>query len=299
MGNKFLYLVHGADTLIRNYDHLKDRPDADLIQSTYNAPAEGAHYFPGSTWAEGRNGLLKKALELEESYEYYIFMDDDIEFFKGGFDEFEEQLARLKPAVAVPVFVPKTARTVLGLGISFYRAAFYPLTSYQVCKFADGQFMAFHKDVLADRLLMPLINRFDEISWWYTSSTQQILMHTLYPKNTLQLNNVAITNEAHRDYTKNSYKEKQKEWLSEQFAIAVENPREQATNLLSVEGVRYGFSKFGFRGFLSVLQVFLSTVKGTLLYKKKKSHRLREKRIKEIFREGSEMYNRYFERNIS
>src|SRR6056297_586593 len=206
MKKKFLYLVHGDNKLIRNYDFLADRPGAGLIQSTYNAPAEGAHYFPGSTWAEGRNGLLEKALELEESYEYYIFMDDDIEFHDGGFDELEAQLTRLKPAVAVPVFVPKTTRTVLGVGISYHRKLYLPLTSYQVCQFADGQFMAFHRDVLLDNILMPLQNQFDEISWWYTSSTQQILMHTLYPETTIQLNNVAVTNESHREYTKNSFK---------------------------------------------------------------------------------------------
>lgn len=296
MKKKFLYLVHGDNKLIRNYDFLAERPDADLIQSTYNAPAEGAHYFPGSTWAEGRNGLLEKALELENRYEYYIFMDDDIEFHKGGFDELEEQLTRLKPAVAVPVFVPKTTRTVLGLGISYHSKLFFPLSSYQVCKFADGQFMAFHEDVIRDRILMPLQNQFDEISWWYTSSNQQILMHNVYPNNTLQLNNVAVTNESHRDYTKNRFKKKQEAWLKKQFIGPVRNPREYAANLLSVEGVRYAYSKFGLKGLPAVVRVFIETVLGTIRYKRKECHLLDEHVIKRTFRVGSDMYNQYFDK---
>jgi hypothetical protein len=294
MKKKFLYLVHGNDKLIRNYDFLADRPDADLVQSTYNAPADGAHYFPGSTWAEGRNGLLEKALELENSYEYYIFMDDDIEFHKGGYDELEEQLIRLKPAVAVPVFVPKTTRTVLGLGISYHRRPFIPLSSYQVCKFADGQFMAFHEDVIRDRVLMPLQNQFDEISWWYTSSNQQILMHNLYPNSTLQLNNVAITNESHREYTKNSFDKKQEAWLKEQFIGPVINPREYAANLLSVEGIRYAYSKFGLKRLSVVIKVFIETVIGTIRYKSKERHLLDRRELKKIFRKGSEIYRQVF-----
>jgi hypothetical protein len=295
MGKKFLYLVHGQDTLVRNYDFLGERPNADLIQSTYNASAAGAHYFPGSTWAEGRNGLLEKAMELDEEYDYYIFMDDDVEFQKGGYDELEKQLLKLKPAVAIPVFVPKTTHTVLSLGTSYFRAGYFPLKSYQVSKFGDGQVMAFHKDVLADRLLMPLINRFDEISWWYTSSTQQILMHNLYPQSALQLNSVAVTNESHREYTRNSYKEKQDAWLKEQFKVPIQNPRQYAANLLTYQGVRYAFSKFGVREFPKVLRVFLSTVWGSITYKKKESHRLDEQVIRKTFKEGSELYNRYFE----
>lgn len=294
MKKKFLYLVHGDHKLIRNYDFLADRVDADLIQSTYNEPAEGAHYFPGSTWAEGRNGLLKKALDREETYEYYIFMDDDIEFHEGGFDELEEQLIRLKPAVAVPVFVPKTTRTVLGVGISYHRSPFIRLSSYQVCRFADGQFMAFHEDVIRDRILMPLQNKFDEISWWYTSSNQQILMHNLYPGSTLQLNNVAVTNESHRNYTRNSFKKKQEHWLNKQFNGSVSNPREHAANLFSVEGWRYAYSKFGLKGLPAVCRVFFDTVLGTLRYKRLESHQKDREDLKKIFTKDSDIYNQIF-----
>lgn len=290
MKKKFLYLVHGDHKLIRNYDFLADRADADLIQSTYNEPAEGAHYFPGSTWAEGRNGLLKKALDREETYEYYIFMDDDVEFHKGGFDELEKQLKQLKPAVAVPVFVPKTTRTVLALGLSYHRKFFFPFTSHQVCTFADGQFMAFHRDVIEDRVLLPLQNKFDEVSWWYTSSTQQLLMHTLYPDTTLQLNTVAVTNESHREYTKNSYKAQQNEWLKNQLAIPIYNPRPWASNLLTVEGVRYTVRNFKWKEYPKVIRVFLKSLIGTLKYKPRDDHHIRKRELKRIFKEGSDLY---------
>ncbi len=104
----FIYLVQGESNLISNYLDLKKREDADVIYLTYDKKVENAIYFPNSTWSEGRNKLLKAA-RLKGEYLYYIFCDDDIEFRKGSWDEFERLLILHKPAIGFPV-VPVTQK---------------------------------------------------------------------------------------------------------------------------------------------------------------------------------------------
>ncbi|WP_340106370.1 hypothetical protein [Rhodohalobacter sp. 8-1] len=290
---KFLYLVHGADYLVKNYTFLGERRAADVLLSTYNKPGKGAYFFPDSTWAEGRNQLLEKALELNEEYEYYIFLDDDISFHKGSYERFEDSLNELNPAVAVPVFIPKTTHSVLGFGISFHHKFFFPLKRYQVCHLADGQFMAFHKDVIKDRILMPLQNQFDEISWWFTSSAQQLLMHNFYGDHTLQMNDVIINNESHREYTKNDYKEQRAEWFQSQFSVPVENPRPWAVNLMSLQGIKYFFLNYRIRDLCKVARQFFNSVAGTFRYKKAESYRLMKEEVLQKLKPDSVLFKQY------
>ena len=291
----FLYLVQGTDSLVKNYFFLRNRKSSDLLASTYNKPLEGTFFFKNTTWAEGRNLLLEKALDLEKEYDYYIFVDDDISFHKGDFDLFEEELAKLKPAVAVPVFLPKTTHTVIGVGVSFYSKFFMPFKNYQVCHHADGQFMAFHKDVINDRLLMPLQNQFDHISWWFTSSTQQLLAHNLYQDHFLQFNNVSITNDSHRDYAKNEYKDEQQRWFQEQFKVPLKDPRKFAVNLISLEGIKYAIKHYRLRDFGKTLGNFLNTIFRTIRYRKKNHHHLSTKKLKKILSETSELFRQHQE----
>ena len=290
---KFLYLVQGTDSLVKDYFFLKKRKSSDLLASTYNQPLEGAFHFEGTTWAEGRNLLLKKAMDLEKEYDYYIFLDDDIRFHRGGYDVFEEQLTRLNPAVAVPVFLPKTTHSVIGFGVSFYNKLFMPFRNYQICHLADGQFLAFHKDVIKDRLLMPLQNQFDSISWWFTSSTQQLLVHNLYQEHFLQFNNVSITNESHREYTKNEYKDQQMHWFQQQFSVPLKDPRTHAVNLMSLQGLKYFFQHYQINDLGKTVVNFFGTILETLRYKKRNHHKLSPEKVESILNIKSDLLKQY------
>ena len=135
--NKFLYLVQGQSDLISKNSHLAHRKDADAIFLTYDRPIKNAIFLPNSSWAQGRNKLLEAALQ-KDVFLYYIFCDDDIRFKTGGWDQFEESLLSVRPAVAVPVSTPKTKKTPLkGL-------------KYQAFLINDEQMMAFHHDVVFD-----------------------------------------------------------------------------------------------------------------------------------------------------
>jgi len=214
----FLYLIQGKAELMKNYLHLSDNPNADIIFLTYDQPIETvinqaieeSIFFPKSTWTEGRNKLLEMALSKGE-YLYYIFCDDDIKFTKGSWDIFEEQLLTDKPAIAVPIN-PKTIQTPL------------PGLKYQAFLINDEQLIAFHQEVVKDFILLPYIDKYDSIYWWAACQIQEVLIQNFYGSNAIQFNNIRISNDAGENYirpkSESDYKMLYKlvdDWLSKQF----------------------------------------------------------------------------------
>ena len=188
----FVYLVQGESKLVKNYFRLKKRENADVLFLTYDEKLPGCLYFPDSTWAEGRNYLLKCA-EENSDYLYFIFCDDDINFLSGSWDCFEKLLLKYKPGVAVPV-VTRLKHTVLSFDAEF-----------QSFKTNDEPLMAFHKNVVHERILLPYVTKFDKYSWWGSCIIQQILIQTYYNKCAVQFNGVVIDNEEHGRYEIEGY----------------------------------------------------------------------------------------------
>ncbi len=200
----FIYLVQGNAVRIDRYLPLRERPDADAVFLTYDQEREGCIYFPGSTWASGRNRLLAEA-KKRGSYLYFIFMDDDVEFMRGGYDEFESLLMQLRPAAATPVF-PCTRAYCIGFfnsfffKWSFFFKRFYPVLKYQVFHFSDPQLIAFHNDVMQDGIVSPLMESFDSKSWHIPSAIQLIMLRSFYGKALLSFNTITVSNDCHRIY---------------------------------------------------------------------------------------------------
>jgi len=284
-------LIQGQAKYLEKFFALKDRSEIDVIFLTYDEQIDDAIYFPNSTWAEGRNHLLEQALALGKDYQYYIFLDDDAVFQKGSFEEFEAQLAKYNPAIAVPVFSPKTEMTILGFGLSPRSRLFAPIKDYQICKYADAQFIAFHKDVIADRLVVPLQTRFDKVSWAGTSSTQQLLIFNLYSDTTLQFNTVIVTNEAHRDYPRGTgkFQQAQQAWLSEQFRHVPNDPRNYAINLLSIIGLIRVAKKIKSTLSSRYLSEFGKTLIGTFSYRRKERHSMSKESMLALLQPDSDL----------
>ena len=289
----FIYLVQGQAKMLQNplYVNLKNRTDIDTVLLTYDEPLEGAIFLPNSTWAQGRNRLQEEALKGD--YRYYIFLDDDLCFVNGNFALFEKQLLKYNPAVAMPVFVPKTAHTVLGIGIP-YNGKFCMPFKYQLCRLGDAQLMAVHKDVILDRLIAPLQTQFDNISWWFTSSTQQLLIFNLYPDTTLQFNKIAVENGLNREYPNNKFKHIQKEWLARQFIEPVYDPRVYIINLCSRPGIQRLF-KSGLKKELSLkyIKTYTRTLWDTWRYKRSENHQFREDKIRNVLQADSELLQQH------
>ena len=290
--SKVIYLIQGKSKFIINYFYLKKRKDVDCIFITYDQEIDGVGFYPDSTWGEGRNYLLQKALETGKDYQYYIFMDDDVRFLEGDVKTFEKQLLKYKPAIAIPVFVPKTKITIMGFN-NWFTKRFVPLRMQQQCRFADAQFIAFHRDVIADKLVVPLQTHFDKVSWYATSSTQQLLMFNLYKRYILQFNTIKVQNAIHGDYTKHEFKEIQKNWLMQQFRKSYYDPRPHAKivkNYFALCVVLDVLEKSIKNKTLSIVSYFISTLFYTIMYRPKGRYSISRKRLGKVLRKDSELF---------
>ena len=206
----FIYLIQGQRKLIQSYSWLRANRKDDIICLTYDEPCDGAIFYPNSTWAQGRNRLLTEARKQDE-YLYYIFCDDDIEFKKGSWKKFEENLLKYRPGIAVPVF-QKT----------FFNVIKYPKLNCQAFFVNDEQLIAFHRDVVNDNLVLPYQLQYDQVNWSATCEIQEILIQNFYPFSSIQFNNIRVRNtckeryDAHHDNVK-SYRKLVMQWLDSEF----------------------------------------------------------------------------------
>lgn len=162
----FAYLVQGQADKVETFEKLQ-KSNSDLYVLTYDRPHLGAGasiYDDQVSWAEGRNILLQRA--EENSYEYYVFLDDDAEITMGSFEEFERLLLRYRPEVGIPLtdVIEDSFR-------------FCPRLSVQIPVALDQIVQAFSAQAVKARQVLPYVTRFDEKSWWYSCeiNTYQIL----------------------------------------------------------------------------------------------------------------------------
>ncbi len=178
-------------------------PQNDILLLTWREPnlAFPSIHYPGSTWNEGRNCLLAKALALEAErgipYRYLIFLDDDCQLEEDGelaaalglpltgnpFRTFERFLLRWEPAVGYARYDwqhLEPGREV-NLGNNF-----------------DALFNAFHREAVP--FLLPYYTGFDAESWLYS---QMLVSHlasmALHPYR-IQCNLVRATNRNRHGY---------------------------------------------------------------------------------------------------
>lgn len=238
---EFIYLVQGQADFIKKYLDLADRDSSDAVFLTYDQPVNGATFLPNSTWAQGRNKLFEIALNTG-SYRYYIFCDDDIEFKIGGWDKFERNLKDLAPAIAVPVFIPKTKKTPLSR------------LKYQSFLINDEQLMAFHNKVFTDGVILPYYTQFDHLHWWASCEIQEILIQNFYPYDSIQFNDIHVINRASRRYPHlaqniDYFKKAIRVWLSANFRYKFKDiylPSKKTYPLVLWRTVRFLLHRFPF-----------------------------------------------------
>lgn len=103
---RVLYLVQGDNraNLPSIYSEMKD-----MIFLNYRFNDIGPSlYYPGSSFAFGRTALYLAARQLEISqgwlYDYFMFLDDDVQVSQGNFIVFEQFLQQWRPAVGGPSY---------------------------------------------------------------------------------------------------------------------------------------------------------------------------------------------------
>ena len=195
---KCYYVVQAASGLPDYYRCIQDR--VILISWESRAP-ETTLFLPDSSWTTGRNAAYDYIIEKDISFDYIIFLDDDLRFVdispESGFFKFENFLHDQKPAIAVPLcWDYNTKRTKIPLlPKSINRQALQNLSlQQQPVDWFDACFNAFRFDVFKDSGLLPYDVRYDKSSW-YTSQFLLILKaNLLYRNNIVQNNRIKILN---------------------------------------------------------------------------------------------------------
>lgn len=287
----FIYLIQGQASLIYNYLQLRNRINSKALFLTYDNKIEGAFYLPNSTWAEGRNYLLSKAMGIKDQFTYFIFLDDDVKLIEGSYELFERQLLKHNPSIAVPIFIHKSNTSIISIKIFSKSINLFP--TFQICKRADAQFIAFHKNVIHDNLVFPLQTQFDNISWWCTSSTQQLLIFNLYGRRFIQFNNIKIANIHHGIYPKNDFKNIQSDWFRKEFIKSIEDPRPYSINLFSISNIKKIYISNNNKIPLKFISTFFTTILLTIFYSKNSYSNLSLNKLESILKPSSEILKNY------
>ena len=292
----FVYLMQGTSDRIGEYLHLRERPGADAVFLTYDREREGCIFFPNSTFMQGRNRMLAEARKLGD-YRYFIFMDDDVEFVRGGYDEFESLLLQLRPAIGVPVF-NRMRESVIGLGSPFSR--FYvPFLDWQVAWDYDGQMNAYHRDLVLDGLALPYWESFTD-NWWVADIISSEVAMNFYRGGVLQFNRIVISNKIHRDYARSdSPKEQAAQWMEPQFAdgyVKLISPRfalrRYLQRLILPIMPRY-FNPDNPRGLVGPIAHLRKALKETRAYRPGESYRVNPQIVAERLHSDSPLYHHY------
>lgn len=200
MEKKILYLLQCMSSIPKHYDWLKER--CKIVLSYKYETTETDIYFPCSTWTSGRNKLFEEAMK-HQIYDYYVFLDDDLDISYTTINNFELQLNNLP--LDYPIITPNTwnyNKRISGYKIDYNRKGLHnDMFKIQTVDWFDGAFNAFHKDTIQQ--LLPYIDAYDSKSWYY-SQLLLILKSNFFFKNKLiQLNSIYLNNLNHSQYPKN------------------------------------------------------------------------------------------------
>lgn len=187
-----VYLVQGAlDDLLEIQELIPQ--NQFLMTLNYETNPDGADlrsnshiYLPNSTWASGRNTLLKSALQLGIQFDYFIFLDADLRVIKGDFSAFETFLEMYRPKLGLPL-----ADQIK----NSYR--YIPTSSVQTQFSFDQIMQAYRSDVINEAICVPYVTEFDSESWWYSCEINTYLCILHFQDQILQYNEFEIVNSRH------------------------------------------------------------------------------------------------------
>ena len=183
---RFLYLAQVEGDLPDRLRVLQsDDSDIRFVSwRTRSADPRGI-FYPHSSWTEGRNRLFKEIAGT--GYEYYIFLDDDVEMHVrdgrpgNGWRAFEAFLSEYEPAVGVARYMWHLQGGVLDLSLPV-----------QGIRFFDALVNAFHREAV--HALLPYYDGLDRYSECYSQSILCSQAAALYPGHVLQCNGVEVVN---------------------------------------------------------------------------------------------------------
>jgi len=175
-----LYLIITDKGLPEIYNYIRDK---SLVLSYKEETPDTKIFLPNSSWTDSRNKLREYALNLSEKYDYYIFIDNDIQFKdfsqEEGFKRFEEKLNIIKPVIGIPRY------------LNFPDD---PIIKFDPCM------NAFCKEIFMSDKIFPYDNKFDSISWFVSGYILQIKIYYYYNNRVTIFDDIIIINNNHSSY---------------------------------------------------------------------------------------------------
>ena len=184
-----------CDVLVLNYKERCSNISLPHVEYVFNS---------STTWTTGRNLLYDLAMKRDETYHYYIFMDDDIELYimeeelenMNPWRAFESSLKSVEPAVGVLSDINHLQS--LYQQREEYNCTLNGTHEYIPKVYFDPAFNAFHYKVIQH--ILPYSARFDNITWWYSHFDIDIKCELMFRGQVVQHTNIMILNTKHREY---------------------------------------------------------------------------------------------------
>jgi glycosyltransferase involved in cell wall biosynthesis len=178
---KFIYLIM-SETDQLTYDIPKNSDY--MILKWSDGPAENPNAFQfTSTFAEGRNELLRRAREKGD-YDYFVYMDDDVIFINFSLASFEESIRSYEGPI--PYAFPYLEEH------NFYDS----IDVDSFIKYADHPLMALRNDVALE---MPYSLEFCKTCWWRSTTEWNERYFDKFGLTGLCLSKLKIQNGKHRE----------------------------------------------------------------------------------------------------
>ena len=186
-----------CDVLVLNYKERCSNISLPHVEYVFNS---------STTWTTGRNLLYDLAMKRNEIYNYYIFMDDDIELYiieeelenMNPWRAFESSLKSVEPAVGVLSEI--TPLQSLYQLRKAYNCTLNGTHEYIPKVYFDPALTAFHYKVVQH--ILPYSARFDNITWCYSHFDIDIKCELMFRGQVVQHTNIMIKNTKHREYKK-------------------------------------------------------------------------------------------------
>ncbi len=207
MPKQFLYLVQSRIKFLDRHQVLES-DNADVIVLVFEQKINKPNfiYAPNTHWDTGRHVLIEYARELTQQYEYYIFLDDDVEFIQGDFRKFEQIVLNTKPDVAVPQFNQNAPMFWFDkINRKTFKSPYSKIILFDQC------FICFTKQLFFNKNLLTYATDFSRYGIKDQINTSYLTAHILYlnlfqyveDKKLIQFNEIKIKNiNAEANYTR-------------------------------------------------------------------------------------------------
>ena len=210
---KCLYLIQASGELPQIYQDFKNNKEFVLL-SYKNKTADTNIFLPNSTWTTGRNALREYALKLDQKYDYYIFLDEDIVFTENKtFDDFELLLNLYRPYIGNP--------TLDDYGHQQENLPFDINENNRAVLFYDGACNAFCREAFLSSKIFPYIDKFDNKNWW-ASQWIMIMLCRHFEMDVRVFNHIRVENNNHSKYPRNNNFDDQKKFMKDKMNVSVD-----------------------------------------------------------------------------